>query len=84
MGSSLRCWWNESHCASYPIGPKGGGACHSASDCFGGGDCVSGSCRCDATWTGPLCEHLHLLPIDTERPGYPVNGPGPRRPRLPT
>jgi hypothetical protein len=81
---SLRCWWNESHCVPYPIGPKGGGSCRSSTDCFGGGDCFGGRCRCDATWTGPRCKHLHLLPIETRRPGFPVNGPGPTNPSLPT
>ena len=81
---SLRCWWNESHCVAYPIGPKGGGSCSSSTDCFGSGDCVSGGCRCDATWTGPHCKHLHLLPVEARRPGFPVNGPGPTNPSLPT
>ena len=81
---SLRCWWNETHCLHYPVGPKGGDCCRSSTDCFGGGDCVSGGCRCDATWTGPHCKHLHLLPIETRHPGFPVSGPGPKNPSLPT
>ena len=63
LRSRLRCWWNESHCLPYPVGPKGGGSCHSSTDCFGGGDCMSGRCHCDPTWTGPHCKHLHLLPM---------------------
>ena len=59
-------------------------SCSSSTDCFGGGDCVSGGCRCDATWTGPHCKHLHLLPVEARRPGFPVNGPGPTNPSLPT
>ena len=79
-----RCWWDAGRCVSTPIAPKGGGRCSNSTDCFGGGDCVSGTCRCDPTWTSPNCEHLDLLPIEAERPGYPVNGPGPERPQLPT
>lgn len=84
VSSHLRCWWNGSHCDSYPIGPKGGGACSNSTDCFGGGDCVNGGCRCDATWTGPHCKHLHLLPIEAQRSGFPVDAPGPSNPGLPT
>ena len=61
-----------------------GGSCQSPDDCFGGGDCASRRCACDATWTGPHCEQLHLLPIDAVHPGFPVDGPGPTRPSLPT
>ena len=61
-----------------------GGSCQSPDDCFGGGDCASRRCACDATWTGPHCEQLHLLPIDVVHPGFPVDGPGPTRPSLPT
>eukprot|EP01052_Picozoa_sp_SAG31_P011486 SAG31_NODE_651_length_13184_cov_4.999541_7_plen_454_part_00 len=64
--------------------PKGGGLCGALVDCNGGGDCIGSRCRCDATWTGPWCEHLHVLPIDARQPGFPVNAPGPDDPDLPT
>jgi hypothetical protein len=42
--------------------PKGGAACASDLDCSLAGTCSGGRCDCDAAWTGPTCEQLHLLP----------------------
>ncbi len=36
--------------------------CSSEMDCSLGGVCVSGKCRCDATFSGPTCAQLNLLP----------------------
>ena len=63
---------------------KGGGPCNNSTDCHGGGDCVKGTCSCDATWTGPRCESLDLLPLDAKSPGFPPNAPWVDNPTLPT
>jgi hypothetical protein len=53
-----------------PPPPPPNGTCTSARECSYGGECVSGRCVCDATWTGPTCERLHLLPA-RRGSGYP-------------
>jgi hypothetical protein len=45
------------------IGPKGGGACASATDCQLAGECKDSKCSCDPGWTGPLCSMLDLAPL---------------------
>ena len=45
------------------IGPKGGGACASATDCQLAGECKDSRCSCDPGWTGPLCSMLDLAPL---------------------
>jgi hypothetical protein len=45
------------------IGPKGGGACASATDCQLTGECKDSKCSCDPGWTGPLCLMLDLAPL---------------------
>ena len=72
--------------ALLPRSPKGGGPCGSSplADCSGGGDCVDGACRCDATWTGPNCEALHLLPIEADAAGWPFPNASWTVPALPT
>jgi hypothetical protein len=42
---------------------KGGASCATDTDCSLTGSCTSDLiCKCDTAWTGPSCEHLHLLP----------------------
>ncbi|GMI28004.1 hypothetical protein TeGR_g8808 [Tetraparma gracilis] len=41
----------------------GASACSSALDCALSGDCVSGTCACDAAWSGPSCTTLNLVPM---------------------
>ena len=36
--------------------------CTTEADCAFAGDCLAGRCRCDATWRGPNCTELALLP----------------------
>ena len=54
-------------------GAKGGAACTSDLDCSLAGTCSSGRCDCDAAWTGPTCERLHLLPAHRSA-FYPAGG----------
>ena len=42
--------------------PTGGGACSSSLSCWLNGDCVSGTCVCDAAWTGATCNVLQQRP----------------------
>lgn len=59
-----------------PTPKKGGGSCSAAAGiagCAYGGECVDERCRCDATWTGPHCDQLHLLPARVGS-GYPTGG----------
>jgi hypothetical protein len=61
---------------------KGGASCSSAQDCSMTGTCTAGRCRCDPAWTGPSCEHLHLLPALQQalypRGGHPTSLPSSR------
>ena len=57
---------------SPPPAPPGNGSCSLARDCHYGGECVSGRCACDPTWTGPACERLNLLPA-RKGSGYPTS-----------
>ena len=60
-------------------------ACESAMDCSLNGDCASGSCVCDAGWTGDACGTLDFLPTPPSAGyfnasasswgGYPVRDP---------
>lgn len=52
---------------------KGGAACHSDADCSLTGSCIASRCTCDAAWTGPACEQLHLLPA-LRSALYPAGG----------
>jgi hypothetical protein len=54
---------------------KGGAACQTDLDCSLAGTCSasSGTCACDAAWTGPACERLHLLPAHRSAL-YPAGG----------
>ena len=45
----------------------GGAPCTSAHDCYLGGDCVNGTCVCDAWRASSNCSQLHLAP---SRPGH--------------
>jgi hypothetical protein len=36
--------------------------CSTVADCGYNGDCVGGTCECDAPWTGPQCSTLDLKP----------------------
>ena len=48
------------------------GRCASASDCYGLGDCVSGTCRCDP-WasSAPDCSVFAVEPVEYDpAPGY--------------
>ena len=65
--------------AAHPT-PKGGASCSSDRDCSLTGSCSAGTCHCDAAWTGPACEHLHLLPAHRGAL-YPPTTPNP--PTLP-
>ena len=51
-------------------------ACSTAEDCEELGDCVLGSCVCDAGFTGPSCGELDLLP------NAPLEGCSEQDPRL--
>jgi hypothetical protein len=53
--------------------PKGGADCRNAADCSLTGSCVGAKCACDAAWTGPACEQLHLLPARRSAL-YPAGG----------
>ena len=53
--------------------PKGGAACSTDADCSLTGSCTAAKCRCDAAWTGPACEQLHLLPA-RRTALYPAGG----------
>jgi hypothetical protein len=44
--------------------------CKTEEDCSLGGLCVGGLCKCDATWTGPHCVQLNLLPANKSAHGY--------------
>jgi hypothetical protein len=48
-------------------------ACQIGLDCELNGDCVSGTCVCDAAWTGKNCEILALKPAPKAN-GYKVAG----------
>ena len=43
--------------------------CATAMDCSLGGSCVNGSCRCFATWRGPNCSELAVLPAPAVESG---------------
>ena len=43
--------------------------CANDFDCSLGGECVQGSCKCDATFRGPHCVELNLLPAKRDS-GY--------------
>ena len=40
--------------------------CRSAFDCGLNGDCLSGSCLCDAAWKGDTCTVLNLIPMEPD------------------
>ena len=70
----------------HPLRPhtvqKGGGNCSSDRDCSMTGSCTDGRCLCDPAWTGPNCEHLHLLPASRQalypEGGHPTSLPSSR------
>lgn len=44
--------------------------CKTAEDCSLGGECVNGTCHCDATWKGQHCVQLNLMPANKTAHGY--------------
>ena len=50
-------------------------SCTSELDCELSGDCVSGSCVCDAGWTGAHCTHLALVPNPPGHYAYHARAP---------
>jgi len=51
-------------------------SCSNSADCSLNGDCVNGSCRCDAAWKGVRCEALNLVPLSPLRVEQGAYRPG--------
>ena len=48
--------------SSSPASPRGGAPCTGPLDCQLNGECLNGSCLCDAAWRGANCSLLNFLP----------------------
>ena len=51
-------------------------SCSTELDCELSGDCMQGSCVCDAGWTGAHCTHLALVPNAPAHYAFHARSPG--------